>query len=414
MSNVTTIEGCVLDALPLMEAGSVHMCATSPPFWGLRVYSGEPSDWPAVTYTPMSGLAEVEVEAWTGQLGMEPTPEMYVGHLVEVFRLVRRVLRDDGTLWLNLGDSYARNGGTPGGGNREVLHMEGKQCRMTRIPRGCGLKAKDLIGLPWRVAFALQADGWWLRSEIVWAKGVSFCADYAGSVMPESVTDRPTRAHEQVFLLTKKANYYYDNEAVKERTRKEKGSVSVRSWQYFAENADPAGGGYRGDGGLKDRINPGSRNLRSVWLINPEPSSLSHYAGWPSRLVAPMIRAGTSERGVCPACAAPYERVVEKAGQFKSPEGRTSLYADNGARGKAGTTSVFRTGTVAITKTLGWRPTCRCEAAEPVPATVLDIFGGTGTTADVAWRLGRRCVLVDRSSAYVEMQHERLAQQELF
>jgi hypothetical protein len=127
--------------------------------------------------------------------------------MVEIFREVRRVLRNDGTLWLNLGDSYARNGGNPGGGNRELLHMEGKQRRMESIPFGSGLKEKDLVGIPWRVAFALQADGWWLRQDIIWSKP---------NPMPESVTDRCTKSHEYIFMLTKSARYYYDAAAIRE------------------------------------------------------------------------------------------------------------------------------------------------------------------------------------------------------
>lgn len=412
----TIIEGCVLDVMPLMEAQSVHCCATSPPFFGLRDYGIEPSNWPAVSYAPMAGLPVVEVEAWTGCLGHEPTPEMYVGHLVAVFRLVRRVLRDDGTLWLNFGDSFASNG-ISGLDVQGATSTSGKASPRSHQRRAvpCGLKAKDLIGIPWRVAFALQADGWWLRSEVIWAKGVSFCESYAGSVMPESVTDRPSRSHEQVFLLTKKERYFYDHIAVQEtaaQSTQERAYLGARPSGPQAQ-ALQANGTHGKTKTLHD-YSRSTRNLRSVWVINPEPSSVAHYAGWPSHLVAPMIRAGTSERGVCPACLAPYERVVERTRSTDSTyESRGKKRMEGaGPQEKYDYNTNFKTD--GYTKTIGWRPTCSHAHPEPIPATVLDCFAGTGTTAETARRLGRHAILIDRSGAYIEMQRERLAQRELF
>lgn len=448
-----------MSVLPRLDAQSVHCCATSPPFFGLRDYGIEPSNWPAVRYAPMAGLPEVEIPGcdpdcehewgeigpdhhpgqveqtkwknataagagqtagsgqfcqkcggWRGQLGLEPTPEMYVGHLVTVFRLVRRVLRDDGTLWLNLGDSFNSSGGhTSLGGSSSARNGRSSleaQAQM-KGAKVAHLKTKDLIGIPWRVAFALQADGWWLRSEIVWAKGLSFCESYAGSVMPESVTDRPTRAHEQVFLLTKKSKYFFDHIAVREKTT---GNAHSRGNGLHPRVA-PAGSGIKQNESWSSatRHLVSMRNLRSVWAINPEPSPFAHYSAWPSRLVAPMIRAGTSERGVCPACMAPYERVVEKT--TASPGQQPGYNRDSGARNDGDRAGHW---VDASTKTTGWRPTCSCEAGEPVPATVLDPFAGTGTTADVARRLGRHAVMIDRSGDYVEMQREQTAQTELF
>jgi len=278
-------QGHVLDVLRALAAGSVHCVVTSPPYWGLRDYSLPPIEWPAVSYAPMAGLPPVEIEGcaegcehvweeeqhrvmtgggvesstlgvlsgghgmsedghkrtlersrydasqgqhcqlcggWRGCLGLEPTVEMFVGHIVLVARELWRVLRDDGTFWLNFGDSYSGGGGyapdapsNQGGGmNRRAKEFESSKRRAAG-----NLKPKDLIGIPWRVAFALQADGWYLRSDIVWAKGVSFCSTYSGSCMPESVTDRPTKGHEYVFLLAKSKSYFYDAEAVKEGTR---------------------------------------------------------------------------------------------------------------------------------------------------------------------------------------------------
>lgn len=240
---LTVYAGDALTILRELDAGSVHCCVTSPPYWGLRDYGQN------------------------GQLGLEPTPEQYVANLVAVFREVRRVLRDDGTLWLNLGDSYnsAPPGGNPGG--FQGASMRAHPAYDAAYPRDHakgagwkvrGLKPKDLVGIPWRVAFALQADGWYLRSDIIWAKP---------NPMPESVTDRPTKSHEYIFLLSKSARYYYDQEAVAER----------------AENAIT--------------VAP-TRNLRSVWTIATRPYPGAHFAVFPPELPERCIKAGSAELGV--------------------------------------------------------------------------------------------------------------------
>jgi DNA modification methylase len=260
-------EGDALTRLREMPDASVQCVVTSPPYWGLRCYGVE------------------------GQLGLEPTPELYVAKMVEVFREVRRVLRDDGTCFLNLGDSYANDtkwGGASGG--KHVVALHGK----TGIGRQkvcTGLKPKDLVGIPWRLAFALQADGWYLRADIIWAKGLSFCPSYSGSVMPESVTDRPTKGHEYLFLLTKSKSYYYDAEAVRERSSPDmehrasrghtRGGTKVATERNDAETLRP------------EQITAAGRNLRSVWAINPEPYSEAHFATFPQALVEPCIKAGT-------------------------------------------------------------------------------------------------------------------------
>ena len=180
MSAFELLQGDCLQQLATLPAASVQCCVTSPPYWGLRDY----------------GTA--------GQLGLEATPDEYVANMVAVFREVWRVLRDDGTLWLNLGDSYASGGRSTRDPGQSKLHPA--QAKGMRRPAdGEGIKPKDLVGIPWRVAFALQADGWWLRQDIIWHKP---------NPMPESVTDRCTKAHEYIFLLTKQAKYYYDAEAV--------------------------------------------------------------------------------------------------------------------------------------------------------------------------------------------------------
>lgn len=243
---------------------SVQCCVTSPPYWGLRDYGVE------------------------GQLGLEKTPEEYVAKMVAVFREVRRVLKDDGTLWLNLGDSYANDmkwGGSTGGKHVADLH----DTNVGRGKRNSGLKAKDLVGIPWRVAFALQADGWYLRSDIIWHKP---------NPMPESVTDRPTKAHEYLFLLSKTAKYYYDSEAIAEPM-----TYPERRYNSDTSNQKCAKIGTRLQGGLHDgRQQYGNpeigRNKRTVWTVATQPYSEAHFATFPPKLIEPCVLAGCPSRGL--------------------------------------------------------------------------------------------------------------------
>jgi DNA modification methylase len=248
--------GDALEVLRSLPAGIAQTCVTSPPYWGLRDYGAE------------------------GQLGLEATPEEYVSRMVEVFREVRRVLRDDGTLWLNLGDSYATTShatfARPGGG---LVVNRGANRTGTPVPPG--LKPKDLVGIPWRVAFALQADDWYLRSDIIWAKP---------NPMPESVTDRPTKAHEYLFLLAKSERYFYDVEAIAElATGREPGNVSHKHTSAYVAGDEFS----RTKGGLLEIGAHESRNRRSVWSIATEPFPEAHFAVMPQALVEPCILAGS-------------------------------------------------------------------------------------------------------------------------
>lgn len=265
------IVGDCIAGLRTLPDASVHCCVTSPPYWGLRDYGHD------------------------GQIGLEPTPEAYVARMVEVFREVRRVLRDDGTLWLNLGDSYAAaRGGTSmpaetlaGGvsGRGDIVAKRGRESGYTphRDPAAHGLKHKDLVGIPWRVAFALQADKWWLRQDIIWHKP---------NPMPESVRDRCTKAHEYVFLLTKSERYYYDAEAVSE-------AASGRS----CGNVQPTKAAKTGDEKHRTAANlhaiaaADTRNRRSVWTVTTKPYSGAHFAVMPPDLVEPCIKAGCPDGG---------------------------------------------------------------------------------------------------------------------
>jgi DNA modification methylase len=253
MSRAVVHVGDVRAILPTLEAGSVRCCVTSPPYWGLRDY----------------GVA--------GQLGLEPTPDAYVANLVAVFRAVRRVLADDGTLWLNLGDSYAANR------SYQVVdskHVDVGNHSPSTIPDG--LKPKDLVGIPWRVAFALQADGWYLRSDIIWAKP---------NPMPESVTDRPTKAHEYLFLLAKSERYYYDAAAIAEDAI-HAGRLVLASGgdAKNAQGANRAAAGF-----TKHNTTIGAtRNARTVWTISTQPYPDAHFATFPEDLPRRCILAGSA------------------------------------------------------------------------------------------------------------------------
>jgi DNA modification methylase len=247
------LAGDCLASLQLMPEQSVQCCITSPPYWGLRDYGHD------------------------GQIGLEETPDAYVAQMVEVFREVRRVLKDDGTLWLNLGDSYS-GAANSGGANQ---NSGGPAVRASGLPvkGGHNIKPKDLVGIPWRVAFALQADGWWLRQDIIWHKP---------NPMPESVTDRCTKAHEYVFLLTKSARYYYDAEAVCEpATNKSCGNIQSTKG---ARTGDVK---HRTKGNLHMVGAAEHRNRRSVWLIVTQPYSGAHFAVMPEALVEPCLLAGS-------------------------------------------------------------------------------------------------------------------------
>lgn len=266
--------GDALETLHCLPDGAAQMCVTSPPYWGLRDYGVE------------------------GQLGLEPTPEQYVERMVAVFREVRRVLRDDGTIWLNIGDTYSSGGRETqvrdtfrdaASGKQEYLN--GTAVR-AKTPENC--KPKDLVGIPWMLAFALRADGWYLRSDIIWAKP---------NPMPESVTDRPTKAHEYLFLLSKRERYWYDADAIREAHLPE----SLKRYEYGLNVSAPADG-YVNAGAanpraighaekLADNINPLGRNKRTVWTIATEPYPEAHFATFPTALVTPCVLAGCPEGG---------------------------------------------------------------------------------------------------------------------
>jgi DNA modification methylase len=312
------LHGDCIEQMRTLPDQCVNTCVTSPPYFGLRDYGHD------------------------GQIGLEATPDAFVAKMVDVFREVRRVLRDDGTVWLNLGDSYAAaRGGTHQPAETLAGGKGGKMDDGATVNRGresgynptrnagaIGLKHKDLIGIPWRVAFALQADGWYLRQDIIWHKP---------NPMPESVTDRCTKAHEYIFLLSKSARYYYDADAVKEdasESTNQRDSYKRTGYQKenrdgFVNHLDPNSGEYRDC--------KGQRNKRSVWTVTTKPYKGAHFATFPPDLIRPCILAG-------------------------------------------------------------------CQ----IGGTVLDPFGGSGTTAQVAIEEGREAILCELNADYIKLAHERL------
>jgi len=452
---------------------SIDMCVTSPPYWGLRDYGVD------------------------GQLGLEKTIEEYIAKMVEVFREVKRVLKPAGTLWLNMGDTY--NSGTAG--SRDVQRWP-KQTRNDHVPDkkypAGTLKHKDLCFVPERLAMALQADGWWVRSEIIWHKP---------NPMPESCTDRPTKAHEKLYLLTKSGSplywtnnrlqcgistqppgtqgiegqdwewvehsackgkgcdnkrcvkgkiksslwdghdYYYDAEAIKEdavetntaRPRmgqgqntqySQKRSDNFRNSATYLDHNSEKYTNTRKDfeksqsGGGTNVVNHsgnsmgvgGKKNKRTVWTIPTEACPDAHFATFPRRLIEPCILAGTSEKGCCSKCGKAWERITEQTKIVRSDtyDGKNKDQDKNYSHKriqmmvKAGREAGYdHDSPIPPTKTIGWRPTCKCKA-ETVPGIVLDPFMGSGTTAVVAYEHGRDYVGIELNPKYVELAEKRI------
>ena len=370
--------GHVIDVLRTLPSESVQMVVTSPPYWGLRKYSGEQEiTWP---------------DGWKGGYGLEPTIELYVEHTVQILREIKRVLRKDGVVFWNIGDSYSGSGGAGGDYNEGGLR-EGQP----KYPGRCPLKPKDLCLIPFRVALAVQADGWWVRQDIIWHKP---------NPMPESCTDRPTKSHEYIFLFTKSKDYYWDQEAVRDglsdgpkggrQRAADKGETASRSKDYHNGRLMRLSAG-------KD---PPSRNIRSVWTIATQPYSEAHFATFPEEIPRRCILAGTSQKGNCPKCGMPWIRMTEITGKTLQRNGPGTGQKVKACHEHLGATSSLVSGYVNTTRTVGWTPQCQCNL-EPVPAIVLDPFCGSGTTLRVARDLGRDAIGIDICNQYKEMAEKR-------
>ena len=374
MRNVI-IQGDVLDMLQTLPNDYVQCVVTSPPYFGLRDY-GVP-----------------------GQIGLEDTPEEYIEKLVQVFREVRRVLRSDGTCWINIGDSYA--GGSRGSDDSgDNGKFGGPRLERKDNPIPAGLKPKDLMMMPARVALALQADGWWLRSDVIWHKPTA---------MPESVTDRPTSAHEHIFLLAKNERYFYDADAIREPLRPKTfttfgihptpskgndalGKVKSDNWNRTTQVRTPR---LTADGELA------GANKRNVWTIAAQPYEEAHFATFPPKLIEPCILAGTSPRA-CEQCGAPWERVIEPTGHINNREPAHAPFSSP--------TKVDSTGWAPTRRgTDQWQPTCSCVNGGHGRCIVLDPFIGSGTTALVALQHARHYLGIELNPEYVSLAMKRIA-----
>jgi len=408
-ANYQIIQGDCIERLKDLPSESVHCAVTSPPYFSLRDYGVD------------------------GQIGLEESPQLFIAKMVEVFEEVRRVLRSDGVCFMNLGDSYAsawpcnrRN--QIGSGSLE----NGK--REARAPRlGGNLKEKDLMLIPHRVAIALQDAGWYVRSDMPWVKR---------SAMPESVTDRPAKALEYVFMLTKSEKYFADMEAVRVQSptandtwkgsKFHEGKTAEHQLGRSQKNRDRSLPNNRnGENGNLDATPAGGRNFRNsdLWFsslrephglvsisdelvgldVNPSGFKDAHFATFPPKLIEPLIKMGTSEKGCCVDCGAPWERTTDVE-YVKSPvhgEGSTI-----GRHYETGSNNLDGAGLPRVNKevtTTGWRKTCTCETDEVQPCTVLDPFAGAGTTLLVSKRLGRNSIGIELNPDYIAMIEHRLA-----
>lgn len=450
----TLYQADVMEALRKLKDDSVHCAVTSPPYWGLRAYPIRASTWlgarnckhswgkprrkkgiqgghnqgnreddpGGAVYTPTPDSHSrfcLACGAWKGVLGMEPTLELYLEHMVAVFREVRRVLRQDGTLWLNMGDAYAQ------GGKRRTAVQRARDIERSQADSHdvsgwrpawqafqgvnrdagtnvAGLKTKDLIGMPWRLALALQVDGWYLRSDIIWHKP---------NPLPESVRDRPTKSHEYLFLLTKAKRYNYDQQAIREQgTGSDWNSSKMGQYPKLqgATKRDRDLLRTRGLGTKHPAYAQTGRNKRTVWTIPTQPSSEPHFATFPEKLVEPCILAGTSEKGCCSSCRAPYNRIIAKH-RYGTRQG------NRGKVDPTGFTHQDKGRHLTATQTIGWGPGCSCtphKTRKPVPCIVLDPFAGTSTTGIVALKHKRSFLGIELSSAYCRISKKRLAKQE--
>jgi len=441
--------------IPLPDE-SVHCVVTSPPYWNLRKYEGDRGDvwggvpclheWDSLWQRPAHpdrssggrdmkasgvfvagrdqpakaargeafdyGETCVRCGAWRGKYGLEPTVAMYIAHSLKFLLEIRRVLRPDGIVFWNIGDSYFGSPRATGcKKTRNLMVAESRKSNHFTIKQE-GLKSKDMCLIPQCMAIAAQDAGWYVRSIIVWSKP---------NPMPGSQKDRPTTSHEYILMLTKSERYFYDAEAVKEplseSTMNDKRNSTGRHTQCeegkFSEVERPdLPSWYRG----KAFVNADSgRNLRTVWTFPTQPCSEKHYAVFPDELADRCIKAGTSDRGCCPKCGAPWRRILNR--KFVPAEDVTAARGVRGAEGTKGACAGNRNDgyprgrTDVITE--GWTSSCKCGCDNPVPCTVLDPFSGRGTTLRVARGLGRNAVGCEISAEYCAMaaRHLRKRQQ---
>jgi DNA modification methylase len=394
--SVQILQGDVRLMLATLPAESVQCVVTSPPYYSLRDYGVD------------------------GQLGLEASPAEFIAALVGVFDEVRRVMRPDACLFVNLGDSYAGSGKGPTGKNgvgdqskrqgftgvspKSTLNIGPDNMSRKPIMGGgasvAGIPAKNLLLIPERFAIAMQDAGWIVRSRIAWCKT---------SAMPESVRDRPTSAWEVILMFTRQARYFYDADAVRQPNTS--ADDPRNRADYVPKRERNVGGrtdGYTSSHGAVG-WNPAGANLRNYWLLGPEPSREQHYAAFPSEIPRRCILAATSERGQCPACGTPWVRVVERKHYGDWSDSDAAKRVEIGQRQDA---NEFKGANYYANyrppETLGWQAGCPCDAGDPVPQFVLDPFLGSGTTALVADQLGRNAIGVELNPEYAEMARRRI------
>lgn len=468
--------GNCIDLLKQIQKQSVNTCVSSPPYYALRDYGIEPTNFPAVDYS-LFGF-NIHVEAQSVCLGLEKTPQEFIGHLVYIYRLVRETLTDDGTCWVNMGDSYSATG------KKRTKEQAARKSNLKGSIDGqiaCkdqpskifeGIKPKDMLGIPWMLAFALREDGWYLRQDIIWGKR---------NCMPESVNDRCTKNHEYIFLISKSSKYFFDQTAILE-------PLAQSSVQRLSQDVENQTGSARGSGGLKHngpmkavatmlgswsnskyfkndtmfvedgrtleskqkaisksqsfkrekhhisepifgqsqiqhRPNrketepTGMRNKRSVWWIATEGFSEAHFATFPQKLIEDCIKAGASEYGCCPICGNGYRRSVEthlvpgKKASFNSQYDERDQNSDGNDAGSNRMRDGHKPGWHNEVIGEQWIPGCKHQMTNVKKSVVLDMFMGSGTTAIVATKLGRNFIGIEQNEKYLAIAERRMAKE---
>lgn len=423
--------------LQAMETASVDCVVTSPPYYALRDYGLPKTKWPACELRIMYGFAPIEIPAMECCLGLESDPLQFVAHLVLIFEQIKRVLKPWGTCWVNMGDTYATRAGAQVEqsirGNDNFINQGQNAGRSRKPPQG--LKVKDMMGVPWMMAFALRSAGWWLRSDIIW---------YKENAMPESVRDRPTKAHEYFFLLTKRKKYFYDADAIREPHLPQSIERAARARSATHKNVNGAPGQSphtmlrpKSNENLNrprpnatdhnrekrtplealdagEALHVAGSNKRTVWNIPTKAFKGAHFATFPDALITPCILAGTSQHGNCAKCGKPYTRIAKYNIIPTSKAAKTFVVderdhgADENDQGSNRQRDGHKSGHITEVLTKGWAKPCKCDTDQIVRPLVLDPFIGSGTTAAVAKLLSCDFIGIDLAGHYEKLRTKRL------